>query len=146
MTESHVLIMDEVDGMAGNEDRGGIAELISLIKTSRVPIICLANDRNHPKIRSLANHCYDLRFSKPRVEQIRGAMMSICFKEGLQVKPQVLDEIILGTNQDLRQILHHLSLWSAGEKKSLLLEEVKTEANKSKKDLKFVSSLNAVFS
>ncbi|CAG0892298.1 unnamed protein product [Darwinula stevensoni] len=135
MTESHVLIMDEVDGMAGNEDRGGIAELISLIKTSRVPIICLANDRNHPKIRSLANHCYDLRFSKPRVEQIRGAMMSICFKEGLQVKPQALDEIILGTNQDLRQILHHLSLWSAGEKKSLFLEDVKAEANKSKKDL-----------
>lgn len=31
-----VLIMDEVDGMAGNEDRGGIQELISLIKTSKV--------------------------------------------------------------------------------------------------------------
>lgn len=28
--------MDEVDGMAGNEDRGGIAELIALLKTSKV--------------------------------------------------------------------------------------------------------------
>ena len=27
-----VLIMDEVDGVAGNEDRGGIQELILLIK------------------------------------------------------------------------------------------------------------------
>lgn len=46
-----VLVMDEVDGMAGNEDRGGIAELIQLIKSSHVPIICMCNDRNHPKIR-----------------------------------------------------------------------------------------------
>ena len=28
--------MDEVDGMAGNEDRGGIAELIALLKTAKV--------------------------------------------------------------------------------------------------------------
>ena len=37
--------MDEVDGMAGNEDRGGVAELIALIKTTRIPIICICNDR-----------------------------------------------------------------------------------------------------
>ena len=43
--DRHVLIMDEVDGMAGNEDRGGVAELIALIKTSRIPIICICNDR-----------------------------------------------------------------------------------------------------
>ena len=27
--------MDEVDGMAGNEDRGGVAELIALLKTTK---------------------------------------------------------------------------------------------------------------
>ena len=63
--------MDEVDGMAGNEDRGGVAELILLIKSSKIPVICMCNDRNHPKIRSLANHCFDLRFQRPRIEQIR---------------------------------------------------------------------------
>lgn len=63
--------MDEVDGMAGNEDRGGIQELIQLIKTTNVPIICMCNDRNHQKMRSLVNYCFDLKFNKPRVEQIR---------------------------------------------------------------------------
>ena len=43
--DKHVLIMDEVDGMAGNEDRGGVAELIQLIKTTRIPIICICNNR-----------------------------------------------------------------------------------------------------
>ncbi|KAF2897615.1 hypothetical protein ILUMI_08559 [Ignelater luminosus] len=70
-TNQHVLLMDEVDGMAGNEDRGGVQELISLIKNSNVPIICMCNDRNHPKVRSLVNYCLDLKFSRPRLEQIK---------------------------------------------------------------------------
>ncbi|KAA0191685.1 hypothetical protein HAZT_HAZT007176 [Hyalella azteca] len=132
----HVLLMDEVDGMAGNEDRGGVQELISLMKTSKVPIICMCNDRQHPKIRSLANHCFDLRFSKPRVEQIRGAMMSVCFREGVKLKPEALDQIILGSNQDVRQILHHLAVFSANNK-SMDSEQTKKDANLAKKDLKF---------
>jgi replication factor C subunit 1 len=69
-TENHVLVMDEVDGMAGNEDRGGIQELIQLIKSSRIPVICMCNDRHHPKIRSLTNYCFDLQFSRPNAKQI----------------------------------------------------------------------------
>nr|XP_042141348.1 replication factor C subunit 1 [Peromyscus maniculatus bairdii] len=53
VSSKHALIMDEVDGMAGSEDRGGIQELIGLIKHTKIPIICMCNDRNHPKIRSL---------------------------------------------------------------------------------------------
>ncbi len=109
-SRKRVLVMDEVDGMAGNEDRGGMQELIGLIKSSKIPIICICNDRQHQKVRSLANYCYDLKFSKPRVEQIRGAMMSICFKEGLKIKPEALDEIILGSNQDIRQVKTHWNL------------------------------------
>ena len=56
-----VIIMDEVDGMSGNSDRGGVAVLIEFIKKSRLPIICICNDRGHAKVRSLSNHCFDLR-------------------------------------------------------------------------------------
>ncbi|KAK7073039.1 replication factor C subunit 1 [Halocaridina rubra] len=135
LSENHALVMDEVDGMSGNEDRGGVQELIALIKKSRVPIIAMCNDRNHPKIRSLANHCFDLRFNKPRIEQIRGPMMSVCFREGIKINPDALDEIIMGANQDLRQIMHHLSMWSANEK-NLVAEDMKKEAEKSKKNFK----------
>ena len=98
-----IILMDEVDGMAGNEDRGGVAELILLIKKSRVPVVCMCNDRNHPKIRSLANHCFDLRFQRPRADQIRAAMMSVCFKEKVKIAPDALGELIVGCNQDVRQ-------------------------------------------
>lgn len=71
VTKKHALLMDEVDGMAGNEDRGGVQELIILIKNAKCPVICMCNDRNHPKIRTLSNYCFDLRFHKPKLEQIK---------------------------------------------------------------------------
>ena len=59
-----LVIMDEVDGMSTG-DRGGISAIISFIKKSKVPVICICNDRDSQKIRSLANHCYDIKFYKP---------------------------------------------------------------------------------
>ncbi|XP_059529216.1 replication factor C subunit 1 isoform X2 [Myotis daubentonii] len=131
----HALIMDEVDGMAGNEDRGGIQELIGLIKHTKIPIICMCNDRNHPKIRSLVHYCFDLRFQRPRVEQIKGAMMSIAFKEGLKIPPPAMNEIILGSNQDIRQVLHNLSMWCA-RSKALTYDQAKADSQRAKKDIK----------
>ncbi|KAM9295280.1 replication factor C subunit 1 isoform 2-T2 [Morus bassanus] len=131
----HVLIMDEVDGMAGNEDRGGIQELIGLIRHTKIPIICMCNDRNHPKIRSLVHYCFDLRFQRPRLEQIKGAMMSIAFKEGLKIPPPAMQEIILAANQDIRQVLHNLNMWCAKDK-SLTYDEAKTDGSRAKKDIK----------
>lgn len=75
-----------------------------MIKNTRIPIICICNDRQHQKIRSLANYCFDLRFQKPRVEQIKGAMMSVCFKEGIKISSQALSEIIMASGQDVRQV------------------------------------------
>ena len=137
VTKKRVLLMDEVDGMAGNEDRGGVAELINLIRTSKIPIIFLCNDRNHQKIRSLANHCFDLRFSRPRVEQIKAAMMSVCFKEKIQVKPDALSELIIGCGQDVRHVLHHLTMLKAAGGGSdggkMEADQVKKEAEMGKK-------------
>lgn len=59
-----VVVMDEVDGMSAG-DRGGSQELGRIIKTTGVPIICIGNDREAAKVRSLAGSCYDLTFSPP---------------------------------------------------------------------------------
>ncbi|XP_062420458.1 replication factor C subunit 1 isoform X1 [Pungitius pungitius] len=135
VSSEHVLIMDEVDGMAGNEDRGGIQEMIGLIKHSKIPIIFMCNDRNHQKIRSLANYCFDLRFQRPRVEQIKGAMMSLAYKEGIKIPPPALNEIILASNQDVRQVIHNLSMWSAKDK-VMTYDQCKSDAASARKDTK----------
>lgn len=72
--------MDEVDG-CGSADRGGIGALIKVIKTSRMPIVCIANDHSSRKIVSLLNHCYDLKFAKPNANDIVKRLGMIARKE-----------------------------------------------------------------
>uniref|UniRef100_A0A158PA02 AAA domain-containing protein n=1 Tax=Angiostrongylus cantonensis TaxID=6313 RepID=A0A158PA02_ANGCA len=125
----HVLIMDEVDGMSGTEDRAGvwflIAELIQIIKETKIPIICICNDRQHPKIRSLANHCFDIRFQKPRVEQIRARMMSIACQEKLKISKEEMDQMIELSGHDIRQSIYNLQLYaSAGGKRKAQKKDI----------------------
>ncbi|KAH7723132.1 CBN-RFC-1 protein [Aphelenchoides avenae] len=111
---NHVLIMDEVDGTSGNQDRAGIAELILMIKRSKIPIICICNDRQSQKIRSLANHCFDLRFNRPQVAQIKEQLNTIIEGETLKVPKELVDKIIEASNQDIRQCIYSLQLVAAG--------------------------------
>ncbi|KAI8915005.1 replication factor RFC1 C terminal domain-containing protein [Powellomyces hirtus] len=105
-----LVIMDEVDGMSGG-DRGGSAELIQLIKKSKVPIICICNDRASPKIKSLANHCADFRFRRPAANQVEARIRAIATVEGLELKPNVVAELVSSTSADIRQILNLLSTY-----------------------------------
>ncbi|KII62248.1 Replication factor C subunit 1 [Thelohanellus kitauei] len=111
-----VVIMDEVDGMSGNEDRGGIQEIISLIKTTQFPIICICNDRMNQKIRSLSNHCFDLRFYKPRSEQIKSLISKITATEGIQVDTNTVDQVISCSQNDIRSTLNNLQMLVTGNK------------------------------
>lgn len=110
MSLKHVLLMDEVDGMSGNEDRGGLQELIALIKSTDIPIICICNDRGNQKMRTLTNYTFELKFSKPKLEQIRGAMMSLCFAEKIKITKDDIDKLIEMSNYDIRQVINYLAM------------------------------------
>lgn len=113
----HVIIMDEVDGISGNADRGGLVELVNIIKKSTVPIVCICNDRMNQKIRTLANYCFDLRFQRPRVDQIRGYCSTIVCRENMSIQPQALTELILGSDQDIRQVINRLQMLAITKQK-----------------------------
>ena len=42
--QKQLIIMDEVDGMSSG-DRGGVTAIIDMIKKTKIPIICICNDR-----------------------------------------------------------------------------------------------------
>lgn len=123
-----VILMDEVDGMTS--DRGGLQELNSLIKTSLVPIVCICNDRNNLKIRTLANNCLDLKFRKLDSRSIINRLRKILEIEKKEIGDNILNEIILLANNDFRYILN--TLQKICLKKSINLEETD---NMTKKDL-----------
>lgn len=106
-----VLIMDEVDGMSGG-DRGGSQELIRMIKKSKVPIICIANDDSSSNMRSLANNCFKIRFRKPLATQVTKRLAEIAKREGFRaVQDQTLTKLAEGCNGDIRQMINLLQTW-----------------------------------
>ncbi|GMR59324.1 hypothetical protein PMAYCL1PPCAC_29519, partial [Pristionchus mayeri] len=110
----HVLIMDEVDGMSGTDDRGGLKELVDIISDSKIPIICICNDRGLQKMQTLANHTYDVRFPKPRAEMLLSRVMTICHQEKLKMSKEEAMELIELSGHDVRQTIYNLQLKAVG--------------------------------
>ena len=131
-TNRSVIIMDEVDGVSGS-DRGGIAALIQVIKNTKSPIICICNDRQSPKVRSLANHCYDLKFTRPQKNTILARILQIANRENLHIQPNAIEYIIEGSGGDLRQVINMLQMWKTTNPHMNYLE-VKNKYNSLNKD------------
>ncbi|KAG5021047.1 hypothetical protein AAZX31_06G288500 [Glycine max] len=106
-----VLIMDEVDGMSAG-DRGGVADLIASIKISKIPIICICNDRYSQKLKSLVNYCLLLSFRKPTKQQMAKRLMDVSKAERLQVNEIALEELAERVNGDMRMALNQLQYMS----------------------------------
>jgi len=104
-----VLIMDEVDGMSAG-DRGGVADLILTIKNSRVPIVCICNDKYSQKLKSLRSHVVELEFRRPTLAQLRHRLGEICQSEGLRVNEQTLGALVESTRGDVRAVLGQLQM------------------------------------
>lgn len=106
-----VVVMDEVDGISGNSDRGGIQELVEIIKKSKTPIICICNDRDHQRMRTLANYCYDIRFLRPTGQEIARRAAEVAAREGMRADPAALAQIAEEGGGDVRQVLNVLQMW-----------------------------------
>jgi replication factor C subunit 1 len=107
--------MDEVDGL-GISDRGGNAEIAKFIRGTKVPIICICNDRQKASVRTLANYCYDIKMHAPTTEQIRGRLAFIAKNEGVGVEEAALTQLIESVGGDLRQAINTLQMWAVTER------------------------------
>jgi len=110
--QKRCVIMDEVDGM-GAGDRSGISELIKMIKDSLVPIICICNDRQSQKIRSLVPYCLDLRYRRPTKNVIAKRAFEVGRMEGMHVELNAAEAVAESCGNDIRQVLNVLQMWSS---------------------------------
>jgi replication factor C subunit 1 len=105
--QKEVIVMDEVDGLSGGGERGGIGELADLIRKSNVPIICIANQLP-PKLKPLQNACQVIKFHRPVKSTIATALLGITKKEGLTITKAELETMCETSGNDIRSILNRL--------------------------------------
>ena len=104
------LIMDEVDGMSSG-DRGGMQELIKIIQSTQIPIVCCCNDDAHQKVRALKKYCLCVPFQRPQPQTVMERIINVAKKEGMDLVPEACRQLFEGCNGDLRQMITNLQMW-----------------------------------
>jgi len=115
------------------EDRGGMQELVALIKQTRTPVICIANDAGLPKMKTLRSYCDCITWKRVPAAQIAPRILEICEKEGLDIDRQSVEKVAESTHGDIRQILNFLQMWRKGAK-TIGFDQVKSRMTVSAKD------------
>lgn len=80
-------------------DRGGVTDLIQTIHRSKVPIICICNDKYNQKLRSLRNHTLELdyRCESPLVHARLGADCTAMQTEHMFAHIQTVNRALLAS-------------------------------------------------
>jgi replication factor C subunit 1 len=104
-----------------------------VIKTSRIPIICICNDRQSQKIRSLVNHCYDLKVRRPTKQQIATRLVAIAKGEGMLMEQNAAEMLVEQVGNDIRQALNSMQMWRSSNK-SMNYTDVKAGMQRIEKD------------
>ena len=110
--KGNLLLFDEVDGIFGNQDRGGVAAIIKLIEQTQVPIVLTANDPDLQKLRPLKRVCHLIRFRSVRIPLIVAFLQRICKGEGVKADPEVLEMIAENSRGDVRSAINDLQTLS----------------------------------
>lgn len=125
-----LIILDEVDGIHGTNDRGGVKAIGEIIKSSKHPLILIANDFYSKRLTSLKTKCTVLKMSKVRSPSINKLLREIAQNEEVKVNPAALKELSKKVNGDMRSAIN--TLQSLANKEEVL--EVQDVENITTKD------------
>lgn len=127
--EYKLIILDEVDGIHGTNDRGGVKAINQIIKTAKHPLILIANDFYSKRLTTIKTKCDVLKMARVRSPTINKLLREIAKKEGITANPNALKEIARRANGDMRSALNTFQA-IANESDVLELKDVESVNNK----------------
>ena len=143
-SKGNLLFLDEVDGIAGNEDRGGVGAIIKIVEESRVPVIMAANDPDIDKLRPLKKVCLLVRFHQIRIPLIIALLQKICLLEHAKAEFEALERIAQNSKGDVRSAINDLQSLSE-ENQVLTLQDTMMLTSRNK-DISMDETLRGFFS
>lgn len=101
-----MIFVDEVDGIHGRSDYGGVEALVDILKEPTVPIILAANSEKSDKMKSIkkATKTILLKPIPPRL--LRLYLESILKKEGTSLSAGTLIRLVTESKGDIRSMLN----------------------------------------
>jgi replication factor C large subunit len=130
-----MLFLDEVDGISGREDSGGLDALVDLMKEPTVPVIMAANAKS-TKIKELAKACKAVEFSPVPPRLLMLYLDHVLRSEGAKLGPGDKISIINNSRGDIRSMLNSAQSRAAG---------YSTVSNSDIVDIDITSAVNGYF-
>ena len=127
--EYKLIIMDEVDGIHGTNDRGGVRAIGEIIKTSKHPLILIANDFYSKRLQSIKPKCQVIKMAKIRGPTINKMLKNIAKKEGIEYDKEALKLLSKKANGDIRSAINTFQA-IADTSHELTMEDVETVTTK----------------
>lgn len=119
--KSKIILVDEVDGIAGKTDFGGVTELLSIISSTTYPMIITANDIWKKNLSELRKKTELVALKEITKREIIQVLLGILEKENLFLSMEILETIATNAKGDLRAAINDLQTISRTEKPSLFI-------------------------
>ena len=103
-----IILLDEVDGLSGTSDRGGIGAILNVIAESVHPIVMTANNPSSPRLKDLRKNSLVLVFEPLEPSDVMGVLRRIADSQDALVKDRILEEIADRSAGDLRAAISDL--------------------------------------
>ena len=118
-----MILLDELDGLTGAADKGGVGAITDVVKTSQSPIVLISNTAYDPRFTNLRNYCLLIEFKKSPVSEVTKYLKRICDSEGIEADENALKFIAQRSEGDVRSAVNDLQALAQG-KKSLTYADV----------------------
>jgi replication factor C large subunit len=106
--ERSLIFLDEVDGLLGRSDYGGVEFIKEAVKTSQNPILMAATDQDADEIKKLSSVCLTLPFRPPPPRQVELYLRRIAAQEERDVPEEDFVAIVSSAGGDLRHAINSL--------------------------------------
>lgn len=112
-----IILIDEVDGMSGNSDRGGVREIGNIVDESRFPVVMTANDAYENSIRSLRNRSKLIKLDSVHTNSITAHLKEILEAEGIDYDEGAVKRIARSAGGQMRSAINDLEAAATGQEK-----------------------------
>jgi len=107
-SRGNLVLLDEVDGVFGREDRGGLGAILSAIKGSPLPIVLTANNVDDDKFDDLKRACVVLRMYEIRPRLLVSLINFILSEENKSLPASAVRRLAFESRGDLRSAINDL--------------------------------------
>lgn len=101
-----MIFVDEVDGIHGRSDYGGVEALIDIIKEPTVPIVLAANSETSDKMKTIKKVTTTVKMRPIPPRLMRFYLEEILRREGASLKIGSLIKLVLDSRGDIRSMLN----------------------------------------